>query len=908
MALALDAERYRRLLALLDQALDVAVADRDAWLNALPGEDQALVPRLRRLLAGHARTATGRQLDAGIGDFLPDLTDAEPDRQPGTRVAGYQLERMLGRGGMGSVWLARVADQPGVPPVALKLPNALNLAPGMAERMLREASILTTLNHPNIARTIRSGVTEAGQPYLAMEYVDGEDLLKFSAHHALDLMARLRLFLQVLSAVAHAHASLVLHRDLKPGNVLVNRSGQAKLLDFGIAKVLDEQGSASSTALTRLAGRAMTPDYASPEQVAGLPLTVASDVYALGVMLYELLTGERPYRLKRGSAAELEEAILTAEPQRPSLSLKPTTTLPGQSVHQTRRMLAGDLDTIILKCLKKKPAERYVSVSALMEDLQRFMEGRPVLARPDSRRYRMQKFIRRNWLPLSVGAAVSTSLVAGTAVALWQAREAQLQSARAVSEAARAQAALQSAQASEATARAEAARADAQAAQAARERNRAMEETQRAEAERLRAEAQRTLAQSRFEDVRGLAHSLIFEVHDSIQYLPGATDARAKVVEKGTEYLDKLAREPARDAKLAIQLAEGYEKLGWSMNGSMSANQGNAAKADVYFARALDVLRPWMVGDKQDLNAINAFARISLANGVNLQEQGRLKEAESFLTQGRDLRTRLLETAQDDMERNRDMAVADSYFANFEFEVGRLESAIALNEAVLKRFERMNQWDAKGIRNRWGLVTSHGNLGSMQKTAGRLDLARQHFRKSLELNKALEPDRPNHYSVISQFGWIHYLLGELLLTEGKLAEAISEFERSVQYRNSLVSKDDKDVEAAMNLARVEAALAQTLLKQGSIEDAVRYRDLSVTRAKALLGSRPNARRVLSNWVTIVGVTAGTPESNESRTPDCRWIDSAMSSLTTLRNLYPESASIKQLATPTCPKDIPVASR
>ncbi len=347
----------------------------------------------------------------------------------GELVGPWRLLRELGEGGMGSVWLAERADGAYQRQVALKLPR-LSWARGLAERLARERDILATLEHPRIARLYDAGVDLQGRPWLALEHVQGLPLDTHAREARLDTPSRVRLLLQVCEAVAHAHSRLVIHRDLKPANILVDQAGQVKLLDFGIAKLV--QGDvAAATALTELQGRALTLDYASPEQVRGEPLTTASDIYSLGVVAFELLAGARPYKLRRGSAAELEEAIEVAEiPPASRAAVDP----------DTRAALRGDLDAVLRKALQKAPIARYTNVDALAEDLQAVLEGRAVRARPDTALQRAGRWLRRHrWaaagatavvaaFALAVGVGATTmvivALAAGLAAAWWQAVQA----------------------------------------------------------------------------------------------------------------------------------------------------------------------------------------------------------------------------------------------------------------------------------------------------------------------------------------------------------------------------------------------------------------------------------------------------------------------------------------------------
>jgi serine/threonine protein kinase len=410
-----DPGSWETLNRLLDQALDLAPPEVETWLESLAPEHSALKPRLRRLLSRSAFVETGDflntlpKLDLGAHDLREAPVSTE---QPGDVIGPYRLLRELGSGGMGVVWLAERTDGLITRPVALKLPHGAWKHAGLAERMVRERSILAALSHPNIAHLYDAGVTPTGQPYLAIEYIEGVRIDIYCREHSLDVRARLELFVQVARAVAYAHGKLVVHRDLKPANILVNDGGQVRLLDFGVAKLL-EDGAARETKMTEMSGRALTPDYASPEQIMGEPLTTASDVYSLGVVLYELLCERRPYKLTRDSRGALEDAILQAEPPTPSSVVAP----------ERRRELRGDLDTIVLKALKKRPEARYATVHAFEEDVGRHLGGHPVFARPDSWTYRLSRLVRRRKLAVTAAATVALVLVGAT---LYSARQAQL--------------------------------------------------------------------------------------------------------------------------------------------------------------------------------------------------------------------------------------------------------------------------------------------------------------------------------------------------------------------------------------------------------------------------------------------------------------------------------------------------
>jgi hypothetical protein len=408
------------LSRLLEDALDLEPAQAQAWLAALPEAHRHLLPQLREMLAEHLSKS-----HAGFMSDGPKLAGGPVDEtvaRPDDIVGAYRLIREIGRGGMGAVWLAERADGSLKRHVALKLPR-LAWGAGLAERMARERDIGALLEHPNIARLYDAGVDALGRPYLALEYVDGQPLDVWCEAKALGVPERLRLFLQVARAVAYAHGRLVVHRDLKPSNVLVTADGQAHLLDFGIAKLLQEAGPGDND-LTQEQGRVLTPHYASPEQIEGETITVASDVYSLGALLYELLTGCLPFHAT--SPAALEAAVLEGEPPPASSQARDKA---------TTRALRGEIDAILGKALKRVPTHRYASVDALAQDIERHLKGDTVLARPDSALYRLRKALRRNWVSVSAAAAVLVAVLGGSGVAVLQAQRAQ--ATRAMAEAAR---------------------------------------------------------------------------------------------------------------------------------------------------------------------------------------------------------------------------------------------------------------------------------------------------------------------------------------------------------------------------------------------------------------------------------------------------------------------------------------
>jgi serine/threonine protein kinase/tetratricopeptide (TPR) repeat protein len=478
---------------------------RATFLATACGDDTALRREVESLLAQSDGELESVAEVIGIAS-----TNSLHSADTGRKVGSYELIRELGRGGMGTVWLAKRADQQFDKVVAIKLLKRGTDTEEVLRRFQTERQILARLEHSNIARLLDGGTADDGLPYFVMEYVEGQPITKYADQHRLSVSDRLNLFRVVCAAVSYAHRNLVVHRDLKPGNILVTNAGEVKLLDFGIAKVVQPAGQ-EFEAITVTLHRVLTPEYASPEQVRGEPVTTVSDVYALGVFLYELLTGSRPYTLKHQSADEINRAICEQEPERPS-----TTVAKGDGssiLHaSSSRLLRGDLDNIVLKALRKNPERRYPSVDQFSEDIRRHLDGLPVRARKETPGYRASKFIQRHKLGVAAAITLVLALTGGIAATAWEAKQ---------------------------------------------------------------ARAQKAVAEERFRDVRELAHSVLFDYHDAIASLPGSTAVRERLVKDSLKYLDRLAQKAGNDPSLQQELAIAYIKVGDVQSRSAAANLGD---------------------------------------------------------------------------------------------------------------------------------------------------------------------------------------------------------------------------------------------------------------------------------------------------------------------------------------------
>ncbi len=411
------AERYARIQELFEAAVDLGPAERAAALKKECGEDTALRREVEALLALEARSGSFSEQPRFIisANFLPSEDEEE---LVGRRFGVYEVIREIGRGGLGAVYLAARADDEYRKEVAVKLIRRGLDTDDILRRFRTERQILAQLDHPNIARLLEGGTSDDGLPYFVMEYVEGEPISTYCDRHGLPLNERLQLFRKVCAPVTYAHQHLVVHRDLKPSNILVDSEGEPKLLDFGIAKLLTPEEEMFTQTAPGL--RAMTPDYASPEQIRGEKITTASDVYSLGVLLYELLTGQKPYREKTRTTEEISRAITDEEPARPSSALQSN----QQSKVSQERSLRGDLDNIVLMAMRKEPHRRYASAGQFSEDVRRYLAGLPVIAHKDTVSYRASKFIRRNALGVTAAVLVFLTLLGGIVATAWQARRA----------------------------------------------------------------------------------------------------------------------------------------------------------------------------------------------------------------------------------------------------------------------------------------------------------------------------------------------------------------------------------------------------------------------------------------------------------------------------------------------------
>ncbi len=529
----MNPETWQKAKSIFQQSLEQPDKERDVFVAQAGKGDKALCDVVMRMLQAHREADDFLERpDQDFGAVLCDVDFAE-DEIVGRHFGPFLVNEIIGEGGMGIVYKATRDDAEFSQTVAIKVIKRGMDTKSLLQRFRRERQTLASLTHTNIARLLDGGQTDSGMPYFVMEYIEGRPIDEYCETHKLSIKERLVLFTKVCDAVNAAHQSLIIHRDLKPGNILISDSGEPKLLDFGIAKLLESDQEAITVDLTQAGAKLLTPEYASPEQILGKQMTTASDVYSLGVLLYVLLTGKRPYRFTGKTQQQLAAFISDVQPSKPSAFLlkshdpsKPEIRQHTANLEKVSKTLRGDLDNIVLMAMHKEPARRYSSVAHLAEDLNRYLNDLPVAARTDTFSYRFTKFVQRHRMPVAFAILISLSLIGGIAATVWQARVAEQQSAR---------------------------------------------------------------AERRFNDVRKLANSVLFEFDKAISGIAGTTKARELVVMKALDYLDNLAQESGDDVSLQCELAVAYNKVSSIQWNRYRANLGDVDGAMQSIRKALKI-------------------------------------------------------------------------------------------------------------------------------------------------------------------------------------------------------------------------------------------------------------------------------------------------------------------------------
>jgi non-specific serine/threonine protein kinase/serine/threonine-protein kinase len=785
----MNSQRWARVKDLFQEALSVEPESRVGLLDRECGEDVALREEVESLLAAHEDSAVSLEAPTHIPLFGSVVRRVREEVSRGEALIGrtigqYRIESLIGEGGMGSVYLALRDDAEFKMQVAIKVLNRSSSGGDVVNRFRLERRILARLNHPFIARIFDGGVSEEGLLYFVMEYIPGIPLDEYLRRNQPTLEARLQLFREICSAVSFAHQNLVVHSDIKTSNILIMEDGIPKLLDFGISQVLDPEHRETAREQEGKVA-ALTPAYASPEQLRGLPLSTASDIYSLGVLLYEMVCGRLPYEVDRSNPFAILAKISGGDPPKPSV-ISP---LPG--VH-------GDLDAIVLKAIQPEPQDRYITTNQLSQDVDRYLKHQPVVAWPDSPYYRTQKFVRRNRVPVVVGFIAALSLVGGILAASYMA--------------------------------------------------------DRAEEQRLRAEA-------RFEDVRQLASSLIFELDSDLARIPGATGVRGKLVERALEYLDRLGNESGEDLELQRELALAYEKLGDVQGRPNVANIGNSALALECYRKALSIREG--VRDK----ANDAQSRQDIANTYS-RLSGLLKlmgDYEGGLNYDRDslrMYREMLSLDPGNLEYRRKVASAYTALGGGLSQIGDWDGVLETRRQALRMFEEIIAAGSDNPEDVRGLCLAHRRLGGILLMLKNQKQAENHFRKALSIAQEMMRERPGDSRNVQDLAASATALGGLLYETGQFDEAMERYREAIEIHDQIAKSDPLDARNRSLLASNVHRFARTMIRTRDPKPALPHLQRSLEMRQALARENPmnagaqgevgESHMLLGDYYTVTG--------------------------------------------------------
>ncbi|MBI2689128.1 MAG: protein kinase [Acidobacteria bacterium] len=765
-------ERYSQVKSLFQLVLEQQPAQRPDFLERACGADRQLYDQVRELLRSDSTSESFLEKPAitPISKVLADMQETMP-----SRIGPYAVHKLLGSGGMGAVYLASRADKTYDKQVAIKVIHKGMESDRILQRFRRERQIVASLDHPNIARLLDGGATEDGRPYIVMEYVEGMSIDTWCDQRRLNTEKRLRLFLQVCEAIQYAHQNLIIHRDIKPGNILVRPDNTVKLLDFGIAKLMNPDVSSAVPEKTATSMRLMTPQYASPEQVKGEAVTTASDVYLLGIVLYELLTGHRPYQVKDDATLEAVRAFSQSEPQKPSEAIfrvadrlmpngQRQVTKNALTVSSVRdgtpaalvKKLRGDIDAILLRSLRRNPAHRYQSTAQLAEDIRNHLNQLPVSALPDNPAYKMKLFLRRNMGAAIAAAGALLLLVLVAIFALWQAY--------------------------------------------------------RAHTEHLRAEA-------RFAEVRKMSNAILFDVQESLAPLPGTTPARRLLVNKALEYLGNLTKESSHDPALQRELAAGYLRVGHLQGNPNFANLGDASGAFRSYRQAQELLEQLHRNDPQNEQVANDLAGAQEAVADMLTLNGDSAGALLALRRAVELRDTANAAPQSKAASYQNLAIALAA-------AGSADEAMALSKKAQELARGFAGPDAPRQQ-----ALGDSRYASVLQRAGDLSGARDYHQKALAIYEQLAAANPIAARPKRELSFALEDLGDLESRAGNAAAAKPYYRRSFELRRELAVSDPQNLQARRDLA-------YALLKQGSLDDALEsFRQLAVLDPANILARR-----------------------------------------------------------------------
>jgi eukaryotic-like serine/threonine-protein kinase len=737
---SMNAARWQHVKSILDQALQVPSDQREQFVTNICAGDSALRYEVRELL-GFSQRAVDLLPDDGLAKMMSGEGETAYDLP--ARAGPYRIIREIGRGGMGVVCLAKRDDGEYERFVALKLIRNGVQGAKFAKLFWRERQILAQLDHPNIARLLDGGTTETGQPYYAMEFVDGEPVDKYCQQYSLNLRGRLELFIEICSAVSYAHRNLIIHRDLKPRNVLITQDGMPKLLDFGLARILADEAQLEATTAIPL-----TPLYASPEQMRGEALTVATDIYSLGVLLYELLSERHPYGNSEGTAATFWAAL-----EKPPIPLR----------HQNGDVPA-DLENIVMMALRKEPERRYATVDALCEDIRDFLDGFPVSAAPDTVFYRFSKFANRNRWAVAVGTVALLAMII-SGIIIWREKQ---------------------------------------------------------------------QAEMRFQQVRQLAHSVVFELGDAIEDLPGASRARELLIARGLGYLNALVKNRGHDPALTFELARAYMKIGAAQGDLQQANVGDREGALASYSEARALLTDLHRQDPSNRDVERSLALVD-NDIVVLSPRARVQQVQEIRREAVSLFEDLARTSTG-VQGLKDRALAHFYLAFAETEQRHYKKALPIWQEALDDYTRIQRLDNNSSQARRNVALIEKRIAGVYYALGDYAESLAHDRRAVQIDEArvaLEPRSPTARMDLSfdlvELAWCLHELGDN-------KEADNNLNRAIQLRREVAAADPHDFRAQSELETVLRIAGVVKSQAGLLSEAQ-----GLVQEAAALGTSLHAR-------------------------------------------------------------------
>ncbi len=760
----MDSAKWKEIKAVFSETLELPHNEREAYLAA--EADIQVRIEAAKLLAAYEKADDF--IESPIFVNSEKANDIDADSLIGTAIDGYEIIEKIGTGGMGSVYLAHRLNSDFTQRVALKVIKRGMDSEAILKRFATERRILSTLKHPNVAQMLDGGISSESLPFFVMEFVEGKPLQEYCRENNLSLKNRLLLFRKICSAVEYAHKNLVVHRDLKPSNILVTADGTPKLLDFGIGKTLTD----IDVDITATQAKIFTPEYASPEQIRGQIVTTSTDVYSLGVLFFELLTAKRPYDVKGKSFDEIIHTVCETEPPRPSETGE-CRHLTSERENEDRQIpkseLRGDLDTIVLKALRKNPADRYGSVQQFSEDISRYLKGLPIFARPQTLVYRFRKYAKRHTLGIAAAGLILVSLIGGVSIATWQA---------------------------------------------------------------IIAERERAKAEQRFNDVRKLANTILFDHYERISKLPGATEARLKLVSDALIYLDSLATESTDDPDLQRELSSGYRKLAMIQGSTADGgNSGDNRASSENYLKALTIQEALVSSNNANIEDQRNLGKLYSDINLAVENQSDQQASEAYIEKGLRIFEKLRITNPNRTQADSDYANALWSWANVIRVNGDNNASIETYKQALEIYDSLGVGDEKPLVYKRNAALTRKNVGAIYMINKEFQKALEYYQRAFVFDKENADSSPNNTEVQLDLSFTYASIAGAFVNLDENEKALPEYQKAIEIQERISKADPKNKFAGFALFQSYNKTADVYLEMANFENAKFYYEKSETIIK-----------------------------------------------------------------------------